>query len=159
MRSEQRAVSSLDARLNLSARWHHLSTKKKEAYQSRYTCPFDRKHKKKGLRDRDPEHNTPKHRSGQKHYNKILTRTIRIVTILSHLCRWPNQDFKARLAHRAGLEPLPGINHDLTSPSLRPSVSFQIQDSESSQFPGAYEFDSTAVRDSPDLNGADQSLG
>jgi hypothetical protein len=42
---------------------------------------------------------------------------------------------------------------------LRPSVSFQIRDSESSQSPGAYEFDRTAVRDSPDLNGADQSLG
>jgi hypothetical protein len=86
---EQRAVSSLGARLNLSARWHHLTTKKKEAYQSRYTCPFDRKHKKKGLRDRDPEHNTPKHRSGQKHYNIILSRTIQIATILSHLCEWP----------------------------------------------------------------------
>jgi hypothetical protein len=65
-RSERRAVSSLGASLNLSARWHHLTTKKKEAYQSRYTCAFDRKHKKKDLRDRDPEHNTPKHRFREK---------------------------------------------------------------------------------------------
>jgi hypothetical protein len=68
--SEQRAVSSPGAKLNLSARWHHLTIKKKEAYQSRYTCPFDRKHKKKDLRDRDPEHNTPKHRSGKNNITK-----------------------------------------------------------------------------------------
>jgi hypothetical protein len=83
----------LGARLNLRACGLYLATKKKEAYQSRHTCPFDRKHKKKSLRDSDPEDNTPKHRSGRKFYNKIPTRTIQIVTILSHLCGWPNQDF------------------------------------------------------------------
>jgi hypothetical protein len=55
----------MGARLNLRACGHYLATKKKEAYQSRHTCPFDRKHKKKSLRDSDPEDNTPKHRSGR----------------------------------------------------------------------------------------------
>jgi hypothetical protein len=41
-----------------------LATKKKDAYESRYTCQFDRQYEKQGLYDRDPEHNTPKHRSG-----------------------------------------------------------------------------------------------